>query len=100
MNRSVDAIDLYNNSSPPSPKKKIGKKITNKAEPVEWPEAVEEYQRPDQVNWEVDYTDPGSFFTLASDEDVHAAMYGDAPLPQGLHVGATPAESAANLKAW
>lgn len=99
MNRSIDTIDLYNNPSPPPPKKKKGKKITNKTEaaPVEWPE---DYQSPAQVDWEVDYTDPGSFFALASDEDVHAAMYGDAPLPLGLHVGATPAESAANLKAW
>ena len=109
MNTSIDTIDLFTNSSALSKKNKKknkNKKTTGKtretnAESVEWSNTVQDFERPDQVNWEVnDETDPGSFFTLASDEDVHAAMIGDAPLPQGLHVGDTPAKSAANLKAW
>lgn len=100
MDTSIDTIELYNNPScPPNKKKKKGEKNTKKLDKFEWPEVGQDFHHPDQVAWEVNDTDPGSFFTLASDEAVHAAMV-DAPLPQGLNVGNTPDESAANLRAW
>jgi hypothetical protein len=53
-----------------------------------------------QVPWEVEPDRSGMFFRLATPEDIHAAMTGDAPLPAGLQAGANAVESYERLKTW
>jgi hypothetical protein len=57
-------------------------------------ERKDDFSHPDQVPWKlISLEEPGSYFTFADDNSIHAAMVG-APFPVGLVVGQNAAASA------
>lgn len=59
-----------------------------------------EFTDPSQVQWVSSDTAPGLYVSYGSEDEVHAAMQHPGVLPDGLLLGANPAQSLQNLQNW